>query len=216
MSVVGSFNLSALTITGGVFALNLAAYTAYDKATKTIVPGKLWDVLFFRKGLGHTVVEINKVLALSGLTVAAIAFLPVEAFRKEQAGLLEYCLYSQVVHGIYSIYKYYGPNNNVPPLGTWPSMFSELLHDSSKTRLVGFKKLSSLLGVASLGCIAYAVKEKATTAVSVAALALGTAHFYTMEVDYKMNVKVRPYGLLPFFVAPLSIGCLCFGMNNVL
>jgi hypothetical protein len=30
---------------------------------------------------------------------------------------------------------------------------------------------------------------------------LGMAHFYTMEIDYKYVLQVRPYALLPFPLA---------------
>jgi hypothetical protein len=49
-------------VTAIVFALNLVLYTAYDKKAKGLSSTALLDVVTFRQGLAHTLVEVNKVL----------------------------------------------------------------------------------------------------------------------------------------------------------
>jgi len=47
----------------------LVFYTGFDKQTKSLNLSLLWDVLAFRRSVEFTIVEINKVLALSGVTL---------------------------------------------------------------------------------------------------------------------------------------------------
>ena len=68
-------------VTAAVLLLNLVFYTAYSKEDKTLRFSVLLDVLLLRKGVGHTVNELNKIIALTGLTLAGIAFLPIHLFN---------------------------------------------------------------------------------------------------------------------------------------
>ncbi len=78
-------------VTGVVIILNLLFYTAYSKEDKNIQMKLLLDVLLLRKGIGHTLNELNKIIALSGLTLATIAFLPIHLFDSK-TNLLWNCL----------------------------------------------------------------------------------------------------------------------------
>jgi len=60
--------LAALAVSAVNLGLYLAFYTAYSKATKALDSALLWDVLYVRKSLDFTLVELNKVISLTGLT----------------------------------------------------------------------------------------------------------------------------------------------------
>ena len=86
-------------------------YSCYDKLTKKlrIIP-KLKQIFLF-KNLKYSINEINKVLALSGLTLFAYSFIT-HASHKDTK-IRQYAFYQLMVHGSYSLYtffdKYYGP-----------------------------------------------------------------------------------------------------------
>jgi len=105
-----------LALTVASFLSYICLYTAYSKANKTLEFGLLQDVFLLRKGLDHTLVELNKAISLAGLTLLCIAFLPgLEASRYE---LLWSAMLQLWVHSVYSTYKYYG-DKNIPALSTW-------------------------------------------------------------------------------------------------
>jgi hypothetical protein len=68
------------------------------------------------------------------------------------------------------------------------------------------KKLSILLGTG--GQLALSAGYWGFISVSVLCylgVGLGTAHFFTMEIDYKWVLQVRPYAYLPFVVAIVAV-----------
>lgn len=69
-------NATAVGTAVAVVAANLVLYTAYDKARRRLVVGQLWEVLLVRHSVDKTLVELNKVAALTGLTLLALAFIP--------------------------------------------------------------------------------------------------------------------------------------------
>jgi hypothetical protein len=179
--------------------MDLDADTAYSKMNKTLELELLVKVLTVSEGLEHTLVEMNKAISLAGLTVLALAFCPgFDAMRWE---LLWHAMVLLWTHSCYSAYQFYGATH-IPLLSEFPTMFSDLSSDNAKTRAVGMKKLSILLGTAgqlalSAGYWGYiGVKFLCWLGVG-----LGTAHFYSMEIDYKWVLQVRPYANLPFALA---------------
>ena len=63
-------------ITGLVILSYLIFYTSYSKEMKRIDIRLLLDFLFCRRGCVWSLVELNKVLALSGLTILLLSYLP--------------------------------------------------------------------------------------------------------------------------------------------
>ena len=49
-----------------------------------------------------------------------------------------------------------------------------------------------------------------TTGIEYNRLERGIAHFYTMEIDYKFNLGVRPYAYLPFPLAAIGLGYMVY------
>jgi hypothetical protein len=97
---------AALLLSTGVTAAYIALYTGYDKKTKSLTPSNLVDFFLLRKGWNWTLVEANKALSLTGLTVMLSAFLPQAAHMRDE--LLTISMGSLWVHSAYSYYKFYG------------------------------------------------------------------------------------------------------------
>ena len=93
------------------------------------------------QSLDHTLVELNKIVALAGLTGIGLA-----AYRGSGSyNLLWWSSAFLIVHSAYSTYRYYGRGNHVPPIETFVTIGQDLVN--KRTRPVGVKKLSVLLGI---------------------------------------------------------------------
>ena len=205
-------------VTAAVLLFNLVFYTAYSKEDKTLRFSVLLDVLLLRKGVGHTVNELNKIVALTGLTLAGIAFLPIHLFNS-RTNLLWNVLYTQIFHALYSTYKFYG-DKNMPEVLSWFSVFEDLKAKSKKQQSVGVKKVSNIVSIIAFAILIgialnYFGMRKSNVAGFVMLL-FSLTHFYTMEVDFKYNLKVRPWGFLPFYLVPVTLVVLLIQMFNVL
>ena len=111
-----------------------------------------------------------------------------------------------MAHAIYSTVKYYG-SSNIPEIQKFPKMPTELVSDDPKVRGKGIKKISIILGfLAELSLIAVLYDYLGGFAASgIVLITLSVAHFYTMEIDQKLVLQVRPYALLTF---PLALAGL--------
>eukprot|EP00946_MAST-07B_sp_MAST-7B-sp1_P004415 g4415.t1 len=163
----------------------------------------LKDVLLLRRGVGHTLVELNKILALTGLSVIPVAYFSGNAQKH-----LKWALWSQVVHTLYSTYKYYG--DKVPYLSGFPAIISELSDTKSKKRrLVGVKRLSIIFGSVALGLLSAQVfiRDYAVNLISIVVLASALIHFISMEVDFKFVLQVRTTGnwTIPLVVVSILV-----------
>mmetsp|Transcript_7386 Transcript_7386/g.10268 ORF Transcript_7386/g.10268 Transcript_7386/m.10268 type:complete len:195 (+) Transcript_7386:61-645(+) len=187
--------MSTTTIVSAAnFVLYLAFYTAYSKTNKQLELKQLLDVLLVRRGIDFTLVEYNKALSLAGLTNLALALLIVPL----RASLIWQSMLMLWTHSLYSAIKFYG-SPHIPRVGEWLSNpVADFFSDEPKTKVSAMKKLSLVLGSASQILLAF-------TSLPAATLAAATGHFFTMEVDYKMKLQVRPYALLPFPLAAAAI-----------
>jgi hypothetical protein len=193
-----AFLLSCVT-----FASFLGLYTAFSKTTKKLDFDQLKVVLTASKSVDHTLVELNKAISLNGLTCLALAFCP--GFLSLQEGLWWWGMLQLWVHSCYSSYKYYG-TNNIPLLSTWPKIQEELKSKKSKDNAVAVKKLSIIFGaIGQLGVILGVFYYVGPLILLWTGVGFGTLHFYTMEIDYKYVLHVRPWGFLPFALAPIGL-----------
>ena len=96
------------------------------------------------------------------------------------------------VHSLYSVVKFYTP-------------VTKLLRD------FWLKKLSVVLGTVAqvlLWTLALgSITTSLSSALALLAFVLAIAHFWTMEVDFKYRLGVRPFGMAPFFLAPFVVIC---------
>ncbi len=179
--------MSSYAITGLVTVSYFGLYTGYDKKTKKLKPSNLKDLVTLNRGLDWTLVECNKAISLSGLTVFLAAFMP--PFEAQGKELLFQGMSMLWAHTAYSLYKFYGYS----------------LKKLMKEKRV--KQISVALGTAgqlalSAGYWGYISKE----ALVLGSTVLGVSHFYTMEIDYKGVLQVRPSAYLPFVLAIPVLG----------
>ncbi len=158
------------------------ADTAYDKTEKTLKLQHLVNLVTLGRGLDWTLVEINKAISLSGLTVLIMAFTP--GFALHARGLVWNAMLLLWTHAVYSTYKFYS--------------FSLRRFLDEKA----IKKLSIALAVCgqvvlSAGYFGYI----SWAALMYGGIVFGISHFWTMEVDYKYVLQVRPFAYLPFLLA---------------
>lgn len=185
-----------------IFFFFFCTYTAWSKAERRLsYAGNCGDVLLARRGLAHTLVELNKILALTGM-----AMLPCAYFFENARAHVEWALWSQGVHALYSTWKYYG--SKIPHVSGYPGMISELLDAKrAKRRLVGVKRISVIAGVASIALLAAQILVPGYTRATMSAVVLATAlvHFIAMEVDFKLVLQVRTTGKWTIPLALASI-----------
>jgi hypothetical protein len=163
----------------GVGISYLVLYTAYDKKTKRwFVWDNLFDVLLLRRSTDFTLVEINKAISLTGLTSVILGFIPETGSDEHRKELLYYGAGALLTHTAYSIYKF-----EIYP----PKILSHK----------GVKRISYSLG--TLGQLALFMNQ------ATASILLGVSHFWTMEVDFKWKLQVRPYAYLPFPLAAYAL-----------
>ena len=179
-------NLDAYSIVGLVLASYLGLYTAYDKQKKTLVLKNLIDLVTLNRGLDWTLVELNKAISLAGMTGMLMSFLPV--FEKQSRGMLFTSMSMLWIHSIYSIYKF------------WGYELKRFMDDKT------IKKVSTAFGAAGqLALVGGFYGYISAEAFAYSATILSVCHFWTMEVDYKWVLQVRPYAYLPF---PMALAAL--------
>jgi len=177
-----SIQESSLLTSVLIVASFLLFYTAYDKITKSYRINLLLDVLLGNKGLDFTLVELNKALSLSAMTIMMVSFLPL--FQAVKYNLLWISMNLLWIHSGYSFYKFY-------------QLSLKKLFDDKKIKILsivfgGLGQMSLSLGF--FGMISYSSLVPFATI-------LGIAHFWTMEVDYKYRLQVRPYAYIVFPIA---------------
>ena len=197
----------AMFIIVTVFVANFCLYTSYDKSTRRLSLSKLLEVLCFRKGIVHTFKELNKVLALVGLAVLGIAFIPQKQCIESQDYLLVFVLYSQIIHSVFSVWCYYG--EHIPKLNSWAWAVRQLFSSNRKDRLICIKLLSTVFAFVCL-ILLVLFQLNIITITMTAVCFFGVAHFWTMEVDFKLNLSVRPFGYFPFITVLIALFCVLF------
>lgn len=111
-----------------------------------------------------------------------ISFLP--NFSKQSEGLLCTSMVMLWSHSVYSMYKFYGFES------------AKVLKDKT------IKQISIALGVGGqIAISAGYMKYISNEALVIGATLFGIGHFWTMEVDYKYKLQVRPYAYFPFVLA---------------
>ena len=161
-------------------------YTGYDKASKQLRWSNLKDFFLLNRGWDWTLVEANKALSLSALTVSLVSFIPQVGNPQMKKDLLFQGMSMLWLHSIYSVYKFYGYK--------WQRIMSE----------TNTKKVSLVMGVLGQVVLFQGFYDRISKEAMVTLVTfLSIGHFYTYEIDYKGVLQVRPYALLPF---PLAAG----------
>ena len=164
-------------------------YSAYNKTSKSIDFPLLLDVLLCRRGVDWSLKEINKVISLSGLTTLLLTFIPeFDNYCSNTRDLFFLSMNLLWIHSSYSFYKFYGANLRNVMNEKW------------------MKRLSVWLGSVGQVVLALGYFEKLEWQnVAFLATVLGIGHFYTMEIDFKYQLQVRPFAYLPFPLGVVSL-----------
>lgn len=181
---------SALSVSLGTTAAYFLLYSAYSKANQKIEPSLLLDIFLFRRGVNWSLVEINKAISLSGITTLLFTLIPdiADKYLASKRDLFFISMNLLWVHSAYSFWKFYDAN----PL--------KVLEDK------WVKRLSVWLGGAGQIVLALGYLDRLSAAnVALLGTVLSIGHFYTMELDFKYKLQVRPFAYLPFPLGAWSI-----------
>lgn len=164
-----------------VLASYFVFYSLYDKSSGSLAPGKMWSrITSSQRSFGN---ELNKILALSGLTCMGLAFLLSGMYN----GLLVCSAVQLNVHAVYSVVVIYGAD----PDRVWrnnPKVLAILAGQAGLVMLSYLTLMPALLGQQPH------VRQGPLLS-NFAALALGFLHFLGMEAKGgKLNV--RPFAYL--------------------
>jgi hypothetical protein len=179
-----TLNQSKIVIPASIGLSYFLFYTGYNSKTKILDRKLLYDFVALKRGKDWTLVELNKILSLTGLTTLLVSYLP--PCQPIRRSLMMTSMNMIWLHIMYSFNKFYQ---------------SSLLK-LSKEKFI--KKLSVALGgQANFALIAGYFGFIPQSIAMAASTLLGIGHFWTMEVDYKYNLKIRPYAFIPFPLAGL-------------
>jgi hypothetical protein len=172
----------------GVVCAYAVLYSSYSKATKRLEPRLLADIVLFRRGWEFTLKEVNKVLALAGLTMLGAPDVMALLAQRSPPGLRHDGMRILMVHGLLSMNLY----------------FDRLVQPAKRTAM--------WTGVLALFCGAIAYTEGlvpiSPRLALLATVGLGTTHFYLMEKNERNKLVIRPFGFLALVVGVLSTGRL--------
>ena len=191
-----------------VFLSLLAFYTGYDKETKTLVVGKLIDVITF-KDFNNSLKELNKIFALAAIGLISITFI-LGPFSRIWPGIFarHLCMRKFIglsgfgfalLHAIYSFSVIYGFSfeqivNNSKVLGFITGLFALFI----------FFLMAITSNAASVKMLGYK-NWKALQRTGYVALFLSILHFIILETKPEKGFDVRPYGVLFLLIAIVAL-----------
>ena len=185
--------LVSLGVVGSYFGL----YSAYDKKEKTLIFKKVTDILSF-KDKKQSVSQINKVVALSSLTIAGTALVPNPLSEGCERPLLKIATGMGLVHTVTSLAIFYGFDPRIMLRGEGKSVKGEQL-----------ALVSGILGLWLFCEEAIKSEDVADTRAraSYAAAFLALLHFYFIETPTGLpqDLPVRPYGYLAFVASIAAV-----------
>ena len=119
---------------------------------------------------------------------------------------------------MYSIFKYYG-TLNIPPLESLPvikqmatAMGMRVVFQD--TELVMWRQISNVCGVvAEMAMYAWVLAYADFYITGLVTVVLGLIHFWSMEIDHKFIMQVRPYAYLPFPLGALALAYITYEMT---
>ena len=182
MAVVTELQLAILCLISYV-----VFYSCYDKVKKKLNIGPKLKQIFGFKNMNYSLKEINKVLALAGLTLYAYSFINLNNSYDIKL-LRKYAFYQLVIHGNFSIYTFYD-------------------------KYFGPKKFAMFFGSSALTSMLLIQFEFIDPKFSILSLMIATLHFYTMETKPN-GLQIRPYGYLALLLSLAAIAY--YGYNNYL
>ncbi len=202
------FVRSALFCAGVIVSI-LLLYTPYDKQNHTLSAEKLFNVLTF-SDMQNSLHELNKVAALAGIGLIAIAFIIGPLSRMFPAQFAKHLPWRKfvgiaglaivAVHSAYSAIEFYRLDidmmlySNPKALGFVSAAIALLIFlamrltsNGAAVERLGYKRWKSLQTFGYVG------------------LFFAIAHFIIVETSPQTGFDVRPYALLFLFVALVAL-----------
>ncbi|MAG18419.1 MAG: hypothetical protein CL944_03015 [Candidatus Diapherotrites archaeon] len=208
MSSNKALNKSIIIILLFVFSI-IAFYTGYSKQSGTLEPDMVFEVLSF-SDFAHSIDELNKVAALAGIGLIALAFLSGPLSRlwpKTCAWLLPTRKYVGIggfilaaLHSIYAIIIFYDLDLNQILLEN-PHALAIILGIIAILIFALITFTSTKKAVKQMG---YS-KWKTIQTTGYVALLLAVIHFILLETKPEIGLSVRPYGLLFLAIAIIAL-----------
>jgi hypothetical protein len=181
-------------------------YTAYDKSTKSLSMPLLLDFLLIRpgpaknRGLTWALNEWNKLISLVAITSLGLALAPTSFFRRISAPLAATSLVLILIHSTYSGLRYYGVADKLPALTDMIKPSPKM--DKNKRLVVQLRAIAWAAGASSLLTLPFSFL---TSSILSIALLLSLAHFWFMEIDYKLHLQIRPFAYIAFVVGAVAL-----------
>ncbi len=202
-------NVISALFCAGVIVSILLLYTAHDKQTGALSGEKLLNVLTF-KDMQNSLRELNKVAALAGLGLIAVAFILGPLSRMFPAQFATYLPWRKFVgiagfaiaalHSVYSLIDFYKLDvdrmlfSNPKLLGFVSAAIAiviflamTLTSNGEAVRRLGYRKWKSLQTFGYVG------------------LFFAIVHFVVLETRQGTGFDVRPYALLFLFIALVAL-----------
>ena len=181
-------------------------YTAYDKNTKSLSLPLLLDFLLIRpgpsknRGLTWALNEWNKLISLVAISNLGLALAPTAFFKRISAPLAATSLILILIHSTYSGLRYYGVHDKLPAFNY---MIKPSLEEKKDRRLViRLRAIAWAAGATSLLTLPFSFAASSILSLT---LLLSLAHFWFMEVDYKLHLQIRPFAYIAFVIGAVAL-----------
>ena len=182
-------SLSALTT-----LTYLTLYTGHSEKSGKLSLALIFDVLLVRRSREFTLVELDALLSLSGLTVLGFAFWPRN--KKYRHAFICHALYMLLAHAAYVAYLackcYVSEGTILPSLGPRGNK--------------SIKKISLAVGAFGLLVLSAAYFEWVVSdAGGLLALMAFAAHFYTQSIDKHGVLQLRAFGHAAMYIVWIGL-----------
>jgi hypothetical protein len=109
-----------------------------------------------------------------------------------------------LVHSTYSGLRYYGVHDKLPAVSDIIKSAPKAPTDAEKNKrlVVSLRAVAWVCGAASLLLLPFSLAASSVFAV---ALLLSLGHFWFMEVDYKLNLQIRPFAYIAFVIGGAAL-----------
>jgi hypothetical protein len=187
MEMILNFTLSCKYSTILSKCLLLYVVTGFESPNSGWHLDRIINVLTFKPNVDFTLVELNKILSTTALTMILLSWLP--SFSGKNHQILQIALPCTIIHQIFSVNKYFGFN-------------LKRIMDSR-----GDLKLALIAGFcANVALVLRYLNKIQDHHLMLATLIGGTLHYYFMKTGWNGGaLNVKAFGYIPFIIAPIAL-----------
>lgn len=213
-------NLNSYLFSGSILSSYLVFYTAYDKKKKKLDIELVKDFFLLRRGLDWSAVELNKAASLAGLTCVLSSYITpymsnnnissiinINMSKETNKQVFNHGVSMCVIHSIYSFGKFYQFSLQKIITDKNIKKISIILGEIAQFTLLSsyFINFTNYLPNIITNNNTNNDNNDVILQLSIATTPLMLAHFWTMEVDYKYQLQVRPFAYLPFLLGGVAV-----------